>query len=160
MTFTGHRRWWMAFGLISALLSGCSAGTGAIIDFASLQRPGSPNNFLVCPDGFCRAAVDMPSPAFAATLDVLLAATKRALGRQERTALELEDQGRRQLVYVQRSALMRFPDRVWIEIVPLPGNRSGLAVFSRSIYGYSDSGVNKGRVLAWLDAIGAELAAR
>ena len=58
-----------------------------------------------------------------------------------------------QRVYVQRSLVFRFPDTIWIQVLPLDANRSTLAIYSRSAYGRYDFGVNRSRVQAWLAAI-------
>ena len=59
----------------------------------------------------------------------------------------------RQSVFVQRTALLRFPDTVWVQLVALDAESSSLAIYSRSNYGYGDFGVNERRVRAWLAAI-------
>jgi uncharacterized protein (DUF1499 family) len=56
-------------------------------------------------------------------------------------------------VYIQRSALFRFPDVITVELVTLAPDRSSLAIYSRSRYGRSDFGVNRRRVLRWLSRL-------
>jgi uncharacterized protein (DUF1499 family) len=46
--------------------------------------------------------------------------------------------------------VLRFPDVITVEFVPLGDDRSSLAVDSRSRYGRGDFGVNRGRVSKWL----------
>jgi hypothetical protein len=58
--------------------------------------------------------------------------------------------------YVQRSALMGFPDYVSVREIDLGDGRSGFAIWSRSRFGYSDMGVNRARVESWLAALPAE----
>jgi uncharacterized protein (DUF1499 family) len=55
--------------------------------------------------------------------------------------------------YVQRSRFMRFPDYIIVRTVDLSDGVSGIAVWSRSRYGYSDLGVNRGRVEKLLAAL-------
>jgi uncharacterized protein (DUF1499 family) len=45
---------------------------------------------------------------------------------------------------------MRFPDTVDIEVLPVGDNQSTLAIYSRSLIGRSDLGVNRARVERWL----------
>jgi hypothetical protein len=52
---------------------------------------------------------------------------------------------------VQRSALFGFPDVITIETAPVQGG-AALTVWSRSVYGYGDQGVNAARVARWLAA--------
>jgi uncharacterized protein (DUF1499 family) len=55
--------------------------------------------------------------------------------------------------YVERSRLMRVPDLVTMRFIPSGATRATLAIYSRSVYGYSDRGVNQRRVRAWLDRL-------
>ena len=57
------------------------------------------------------------------------------------------------LVVIQHTSLLRFPDIVTTEFVPLDGDRSSVAVYSQSRYGSGDFGTNRRRVLAWLDRL-------
>ncbi|MEL6267324.1 MAG: DUF1499 domain-containing protein, partial [Pseudomonadota bacterium] len=53
------------------------------------------------------------------------------------------------VTYVQTSRIVGFPDYVSARTV-----EGGIAVWSRSRYGYSDLGVNRARVEDWLAAAG------
>lgn len=55
----------------------------------------------------------------------------------------------RPLTFVTRSRVMGFPD---VTQVIVQGNR--LTVHAHLVYGASDMGVNKARVLAWLEQLG------
>ncbi len=54
--------------------------------------------------------------------------------------------------YVQRSALMGWPDYVSVRAVPRDGG-AALAIWSRARFGYSDMGVNRARLEDWLAAL-------
>ncbi len=56
----------------------------------------------------------------------------------------------RRLVYIQHSAVFRFPDIVTVEFVRLGPNRSSIAIYSRSRYGEYDFSKNRKRVERWL----------
>ena len=58
------------------------------------------------------------------------------------------------ITYVQRSAIIGFPDYITVKALELPDG-SALAIFSRSRFGSSDFGVNEARVVAWLKESGA-----
>ena len=64
----------------------------------------------------------------------------------------------KQDIYVQRSAVFRFPDTIWVQPVALPQG-SSVIIYSRSNYGYGDFGVNRERVGLWLDLLREALAA-
>lgn len=116
---------------------------------ATFVPPPSPNWWLVCPPGLCGAA-SAESPVFAVPPDRLLAEVGRLLVRDG--ARITGGEGYR-IEAVAHTPLLRFPDIVTIEVMPLDGGRSTLAVLSRSVYGYSDLGTNRRRVTAWIDAL-------
>ena len=55
-----------------------------------------------------------------------------------------------QFTYVERSRLMGYPDLITVRYFSLEANTSTLALYSRSLYGYSDLGVNQKRIEQWL----------
>ncbi len=58
-----------------------------------------------------------------------------------------------QFDYVQRSARFRFPDIITVRFISVSSSQSTLAIYSRSIYGKSDFGVNRERIDAWLKTL-------
>ena len=52
-----------------------------------------------------------------------------------------------------RSALLNFPDLVTVQVEQVAADRSTLVIWSRSVYGRSDFGVNRKRTEAWLAAL-------
>ena len=109
-------------------------------------RTGRPNDFLVGPGGD-RAAilVDGPPGDVMARLDTVAMGepgTERLAGTP----------GEGWATYVQRSALMGYPDAVSIRAAP-EGGGTRLTIWSRSRYGQSDMGVNRARVERWLAAL-------
>jgi uncharacterized protein (DUF1499 family) len=55
--------------------------------------------------------------------------------------------------FVVRSALFRFPDLVSVQFLPHGKGGATLALYSRSVYGRSDLGVNRARSLRWLKLV-------
>ncbi len=158
---SGHlaRRPWRAIlAFVPVMLTGCAATEGTL-DFRTFQRPATPNTYLVCDPELCTEPADRPSPRFAASPDAVLAAVRRIASDQPRTALVREDPARNQLVFVQRSAVFRFPDTIWVQTVALPEGQTLLAVYSAAAYGYDDFGVNRDRVESWLAAVDRQLGA-
>lgn len=122
------------------------------IDFATLQRPASPNTFLVLPAGFqSSAAADMDSPVVPGAPDAVLERFKATALNAPRTTLVREGEG--QIELVQRSAVFRFPDYITVQTIAEGAQSSALCVYSRSSVGYSDLGVNAKRVRGWLNAL-------
>ena len=60
---------------------------------------------------------------------------------------------RLQAAFVVRSRRANFPDIVEIAVIPDGQDASRLILYSHSIYGYSDFGVNRARLHVWLGAI-------
>ncbi len=120
------------------------------VDFAELKLTGKPNRFLMCPPGFCGAGPHAESPVFDVPVERLRARWREVAAAQPRVELLAEHGDGWQFDYIQRSARFRFPDIVTVRFMSASPSHSTLAVYSRSIYGGSDFGVNRGRIEAWL----------
>ena len=129
------------------------------VDFRSLALPRSPNACLAAPAGAHPEAhlSTPPLPVSAATAWPAL----RGFGRRfPRTYPLAEWPGRRQAQWVERSALLNFPDVIAAELADGPDGAAGLFLFSRSLFGRSDFGVNRRRVQAWITGFEAALHGR
>ena len=124
------------------------------VDFATLRLPSSPNACLGAPPGFPQAHLALPP--LPADADTAWAALRRLGDQFPRTTPLGEWPAQRQAQWVVRSALLNFPDIVVGEITGGPAG-SGLFRYSRSLFGHSDFGVNRRRVLAWAAALDAAL---
>jgi len=120
------------------------------VDFAALKLTDKPNQFLMCPPGFCGANPNADSPVFDVPAARLLARWREVVAAQPRVELLAVDQGGRQIDYIQRSARFRFPDIITVRFISVSPSQTALAIYSRSIYGQSDFGVNRKRIDAWL----------
>ena len=56
-----------------------------------------------------------------------------------------------------RSAVFNFPDLVTAQTNDVGPDSSTLVLYSRSVYGYSDLGVNRQRLNAWLAALQSKI---
>jgi uncharacterized protein (DUF1499 family) len=126
------------------------------IDFATLRKVDKPNQFLVCPAGTCSEKPDQVSRTYPVALPQLRSAWDAMIKKQVDTTLLLPDTGTNQLTYVQRTKTVRYPDLITVQFFE-NGSASTLAIYSRSIYGHGDGGVNKKRVETWLAGLDAEL---
>lgn len=170
------RRSWKILRLLLAVAAALAAvavvtgwsiwgrGDGAVAepmaDFATLSLRGQPNEYLALPPGFASAArPHAESPVFEMLVSVLEDASLTAIRGQPRVETVATDPAGRQYAFVQRSALLRFPDTVTVGFVDLGNGRSSLAIYSRSKVGYSDLGANRRRVETWISAIRAATAA-
>ena len=118
------------------------------IDFAHLVRPSSPNTALAAPAGFAPAP-DIQTRRYDLSPEALFAAVQRVATAQPRTYPQVAYPEAMQAHFVARSAWLNFPDLIAVQVTP----ESGLILWSRSVYGRSDFGVNRKRLAAWLAAL-------
>jgi uncharacterized protein (DUF1499 family) len=134
---------------------------GVPIEFASLERKPSPNQFLIAPDGATpHAKPDAGSPVFAVAPERLRDAFLAVAAEAPRTKLLNQSADGLRLSLVQRSAFLRFPDYIDVSILPADSDGSTIAIYSRSRFGYSDLGVNQRRVEEWMTALQRKAASR
>lgn len=133
---------------------------GEPIDFATLRLSSRPNQFLLLPPDFVAASKPhAQSPSFAVTPDRLMQAWLSLIAAEARVTLVACDAVRRQIRLVARSAWLRFPDDLWIQIEASGEQRASAAIYSRARYGGYDFGVNRKRVEAWLERLPGHLEA-
>lgn len=133
-----------------------SADIDREIEFAKPLLIDRPNQYLVCPKDFCADTPNELSPVFEATPEQVLGAWDKVVSAEPRiTPVDQADSNRRS--FIQRSGLLKFPDRVTMQVVPVEGGGTSLAVYSQSKYGYSDAGVNAARVKRLLAAVAEAL---
>ncbi len=125
-------------------------GAVETIDFAELKLTDKPNQLPMCPPGFCSANPNADSPVFDVSIEQLRARWREVIAAQPRVELLAEDDDGRQIDYIRRSARFRFPDIITVRFISASPSQSTLAIYSRSIYGESDFGVNRERIDAWL----------
>ena len=120
-----------------------------MIDFQNLTPPKRPNYCIVAPG---RPGERWLAPQqYDVPVDVLQQAWQRMIVKQPRVkVLQSTEQ---QIVYVQRSRIFRFKDIVVVEFVKLADQQSSIYLYSHSVLGYSDFGVNCQRVKQWLSAL-------
>jgi uncharacterized protein (DUF1499 family) len=136
-----------------AKLTGSRLDIGPV-DWATLTRHPTPNDALFCPASHCpRAKPDREPPVYALEPSALLARLKDVVRADANTA-ELycgTDCGERARL-IQYTRLMRYPDTIDIAVFPATDG-STLAIYSRSLVGRGDFGVNRARIERWLAAL-------
>lgn len=123
------------------------------VEFAQLTLKDTPNQYLICPSNLCGTQAHAISPVFDVSVDQLRNAWQDIVSVQPRVELLAEHEGELQLDFVQRSARFRFPDIITVRFIPVSASQSTIAIYSRSIYGRSDLGVNRERIEAWLSLL-------
>lgn len=123
------------------------------IDFQTLERPSSPNTFLVAPtDLLGNTTADAPAPQFAQSPEAVFA-TLLTVIKSERAFSEIAtDDAERAVRFVATVPVFGFKDDVDAVVIPIESG-STIAVYSRSRVGYSDLGVNKKRTEKLLAAL-------
>lgn len=126
------------------------------VDFGTLALPASPNAHLAAPPG-STAQPHEQVPLLPASPEAAWAAL-RGLGEGFPRSWKLAEWPElRQAQWVARTRLMNYPDIIAAQVIGLPGG-AGLFLYSRSLVGYSDFGVNRRRVAEWLAAFRARIA--
>lgn len=139
-----------------------------VSDFADLSsRPGS-NSDLVAPPGVAEGVSPPKRRSTKVFAGVSVAEVRDAFFRVARTKGRVtlvrapdgdgEDGGEDQVWWlVQRTKTFFFPDLISVAFVPTPGG-VGVVMYSKSVYGQSDLGVNAKRVDEWMGEVEAVLA--
>lgn len=122
------------------------------LDLARLVLPPSPNTALAAPPGAPGPAPTRVLPSYPVASGALWAAVQQAAAAQPRTTLLAAWPEHLQAQWVERSALMNYPDIITAILLP-NGDATGLVLYSRSLFGWSDMGANKARVERWLAAL-------
>jgi uncharacterized protein (DUF1499 family) len=127
-----------------------------LMDVAHLARPASPNTALAAPTGF-DPAPDIVTPVYHVPAERLFALIREIAGSQPRTYQAALFPDQLQAHYVARTAVFNFPDLILLQVRTDGADSSDLIVYSRSVYGRSDFGVNRKRVELWLAQLQAKI---
>ena len=139
--------------LVGFVLPACGADGAAglpkppLMDMTRIERPATPNSFLAGPVDL-RPPPDETVEPFNVPAAALYDKARTVFGRQTRTYLAAEYPEQHQAHYVVRSKLMNYPDLVTVQVNETGVDRSTVLIWSRSIYGQSDFGVNRQRTEA------------
>ena len=120
-------------------------------DFSHLQRPSTPNNWLIAPAHTSTASLsDGVAANVRGTPDELAKTWRTVVEAQPRTQIiAVSDDGLR-IETEQRSALFGFIDRISFQALASDDGHATFYVYSRSETGYWDMGVNQRRLTAWV----------
>ena len=126
------------------------------VDFATFQRRSVPNDALICPESLCQhAKPDLIGPVFPLPAAELMDKLRIVVDSEPRS-IQLEqpaDAPKTQARFVEYSALFYFPDVIDAVAVPAGAKASALAIYSRSVVGAGDGGVNRARLERWVAAL-------
>lgn len=134
-----------------------SVGEVQQLDFKNLQRRNVPNQYLMCTNQLCNAYIDDLPPIYGGNVAEVRAAWETLLRGEPRVRELQRNADGTQIDYVQRSAFWRFPDIITIRFIPITEKKTTIAIYSRSVYGQGDFGVNKARIRDWVAKLNALL---
>jgi hypothetical protein len=123
-----------------------------LADCAALQRPTSPNHWLVGA-GDCAANADAAAPVLQVSAEALATRWHEWLPGQKGVRVMPAGEDPLQITAIASSDLFGFADVVAIKVKPLEADSSTVSIYSRSMVGESDLDANRKRVEAWLNAI-------
>lgn len=126
------------------------------MDVNGIVRPATPNTALAAPPDFMPVP-DVFVPAYHVSPRRLYAAIHAVAAAQPRIFLAADYPEQLQTDWVARSLVFNFPDLVMVQVLPAGPGSSTLVMYSRSVYGRSDLGVNLARVRIWLAALDAAM---
>ena len=148
--------------LVSLIMPACGyAGAQGLptpqpMDPAAIVRPSTPNTALAGPQSL-KPIPDIFVPSYPVPAERLFALIQAVATSQPRTYEAAIYPNREQAHYIARSAIFNFPDLIMVQVVPDGQDKSDLILWSRSLYGQSDLGVNHQRLTTWLAALQARL---
>jgi len=129
-----------------------------MVDFKNIRLPTTPNFYIMCPASYCpKSAHAVVSPEFNVSVAALQVRWNNMIKKQARTTLLTSEDTNLQRLYVQLTALWHFPDFIDVRFISLDENRATLAIYSHSYFGHSDFGVNKKRVVQWIEELRPEV---
>lgn len=123
------------------------------IDPLTAASQPTPNGYRVAPTAMSQFPPDAEAPVYAGSAAVMARAFDDFVLSQlfaKRFAGSPEDLW---MTYVQLTPKLRLPDYITVKFIELEKERSTVAIFSRSRFGYGDLGVNEKRVRLWLSTL-------
>ncbi|MBL4739748.1 MAG: DUF1499 domain-containing protein [Sneathiella sp.] len=122
-------------------------------NFETLELSSSPNQYLICPKNYCVAPINEEAPQFSISALELAQRWKKIIAHQPRISHVKVSKDGQQMDIVQRTEFIRYPDIITVRFISIDAAASTLAIYSRSVYGKSDFGVNKTRIDAWFSEL-------
>lgn len=122
-------------------------------DFEIAKRRRTANDALLCTPPLCGQAADEELPEYDEKPGELISRLDGKIPSLSQHVRRVDDGGNEaRSRYVVHTPLMRFPDTVDIEAVPLDNGKTGLRAYGRAQIGRRDMGNNLSRLKRWLGA--------
>lgn len=144
--------------LVLGLLLMTNSFANNVLKTCDVTLPDTPNYALAFPHGYCQLHANVFSPVYPVSAEVLYQNSHKLIQALPRSKDIKLDPKQQRLYFTQNSRLFHFPDKIEIRIITTGMDESSLLIYSHSVYGYSDFGANKRRVLTILKLLKAQLA--
>ena len=132
--FVGFERVWSTIG---------GAPNSELIEIAKVKKTPKPNQYLICPDGYCEEIADQTAQVFNTSVEKLrdvLSELEDADSNLSKVNSDADDLRQK---YIWRSPFWRFPNLISVELIQLDNERSTIAIYAQAQLGQSDLGANK-----------------
>lgn len=146
--FIGFERVWSIIG---------GAPSSELVEIATVNKTPLPNQYLICPDGYCDEVADHTAPIFNVSVDKIrevLSGIETADANFSSVNSDADDLRKK---FIWRSPFWRFPNLISVEIIPLENERSTIAIYAQAQLGQSDLGANKAFVDELLRKISSQI---
>jgi len=145
----------MVTTLLILTTSGCYMNNQSMINFDQLTLSKQPNFCLAYRNLLTKNMKQrqLISPIFNQPLPILVETFHQFIRYQKRMKRLQQDLSNDHYQYMTHSALFHFPDLIDVQLIPISKHQSTLYLYSRSLYGYYDFGVNCRRLKYWLQEI-------
>ncbi len=145
----GEGFWWRV-----AALAQMPKDSGPV-DPVRLIRRATTSDALVCPERVCqKAKPDIVAPVFlVSAADLRRKVSIVAMSEPHTDELPCAADCAKTARFVQYSPVFMFPDTIDVTVSDAGAKASTLTIYSRSLMGYGDWGVNRTRVERWIAAL-------
>ena len=116
------------------------------IQLDTLQPPDTNNHFLLCPEDYCVFGADQVAPVYDMPVVKLRGIFFEAVALNPYMSIERNYDDVDQYDIVERSKYFAVPDIMTVRFFKRGEDKSTFAIYSRSVYGSYDFGVNRARV--------------
>jgi uncharacterized protein (DUF1499 family) len=133
-----------------------------IVSFETLERPTTPNTYLVLPAKLSSTAeADEASPVFGEAAAALFKRVQMLIADQDSWEVVRADEENLQLAFIAKTKLLKFKDDVAIRVFPSADGAQTceIAIYSRSRVGKYDFKANKKRAQSLLSQLKRNTAA-
>lgn len=125
------------------------------VDPLAVEMSTSPNDYRVAPGELATGRVDREAPVYDERAIILAQAWDDFVLSQQDVVRIAGLPSELMMTYVQRTPRLKIPDYISVKFIDLGENRTTIAIYSRSRYGYGDMGVNKARIEGWIKTLEA-----